>query len=547
MAPGVLSPAFSAATLEYTAVLPLSAASFVVKADPATQSDPVFINGNLVSPGATSKPIFANTLVNIVPIVLQRQNCPDVKYTLTVSRGQSALIKAGAPGAQDFFGAAVAVSASTLVVGARGEDSNAKGMGGDPTNDGATESGAAYVFVRDGTSWKPQAYLKASNAESNDEFGTAVAISGDTIVVGAPLEDSSSAMPGQDNSVAQSGAAYVFVRTNGVWAQQAILKAGNPAPEDAFGAAVAIDGDTIVVGAFHEGSSATGVDGNQTIRAAAESGAAYVFTRSGTTWTRAAYLKASNTTTGDHFGAAVAIAGTTIAVGAPAEDSNAVTVGGLQLNEQGTDRGAVYVFLKGTTSWSQQAYLKASSAQLEAHFGASLALAGDTLAVGAPGEATDGVGLNPASTTTQRFDSGAVFVFTRATAAWTQQVFIKAPNAAAADLFGSAVALSGEVLVVGAPGESTSGLGVNGPDADRSSESSGAAYGYTRTAGTWAKTVYLKGSVNSPQRMLGESVSLAGATLAIGASGDSNGGKGVNPAVGAAPLLSSGAVQTFEW
>ncbi|MBN1538004.1 MAG: FG-GAP repeat protein, partial [Anaerolineales bacterium] len=140
-------------------------------------------------------------------------------------------------------------------------------------------------------------YLKASNTGSEDLFGRSVAVSGDTVVVGATGEASSATgVDGDqtDNSASGSGAAYVFVRSSGVWSQQAYLKASNTGANDFFGGSVAISGDTVVVGAMHEDSSATGVDGDQTNNSADASGAAYVFVRSNGDWSQQAYLKASN-------------------------------------------------------------------------------------------------------------------------------------------------------------------------------------------------------------------------------------------------------------
>jgi hypothetical protein len=189
--------------------------------------------------------------------------------------------------------------------------------------------------VRDGTSWTQQAYLKASNTDEGDEFGISVSISGDTIVVGAYQEDSNTTGVNgtQDNDPHNnfnSGAAYVFVRDGTSWAQQAYLKASNAESGDYFGFSVSISGNTIVVGAYQEDSNATGVNGTQNNDSSNSfnSGAAYVFVREGTSWTQQAYLKASNTEAGDVFGYSVSISENTIVVGAHFEDSNATGVNG---------------------------------------------------------------------------------------------------------------------------------------------------------------------------------------------------------------------------
>jgi len=200
---------------------------------------------------------------------------------------QQVYLKASNTDMSDYFGHAVAISGDTAVVGAYQEDSSATGVNGNQTDNTATNAGAVYVFVRNGTAWTQQAYLKASNTDAFDAFGTSVAISGDTIVVGAPWEDSSATGVNgnqSDNSLSQAGAAYVFVRSGTTWTQQAYLKAPIQfLPMDYFGQSVAISGDTVVVGAFEKDDGFT-----------MDTGAAYVFVRSGTTWATQATLLASN-------------------------------------------------------------------------------------------------------------------------------------------------------------------------------------------------------------------------------------------------------------
>src|SRR5688500_10328430 len=145
--------------------------------------------------------------------------------------------------------------------------------------------------------WTQQAYLKASNAHVYDNFGISVAVSGDTVVVGADTEDSSStgvnSTPNDDGTAVNSGAAYIFTRSGTMWTQQAYLKPasfGTTQASDFFGGSVAISHDTVVVAAEGEDSSTTGVNSTPD-ESSSGSGAAYIFTRSGTTWTQQAYLK----------------------------------------------------------------------------------------------------------------------------------------------------------------------------------------------------------------------------------------------------------------
>src|SRR6185295_4552712 len=190
-------------------------------------------------------------------------------------------------------------------------------------------------------------------------FAYTVAVSGDTVVVGAPDEDSSATgvNGNQIHNQAQSaGAAFVFVRSGTTWSQQAYLKASNTGTNDFFGISVAVAGDTAVGSAYEEDSSATGVNGDQVNNNAQDSGAAYVFARSGTTWSQQAYLKASNTGAGDTFGFSVALSGDTVVVGAIAEDSSATGVNGDQSNNGDGDSGAAYVYVRDGTTWNPQAY-----------------------------------------------------------------------------------------------------------------------------------------------------------------------------------------------
>jgi hypothetical protein len=336
-------------------------------------------------------------------------------YPLTIDPlVQQAYLKAANTETGDQFGFSVAISGDTLVVGANTEDSSATGVNGDQANNSVTSAGAAYVFVRNGSEWSQQAYLKASNTESGDQFGTAVAISGDTIVVGAIFEASSATGVNgnqDDNSTFFAGAAYVFVRNGSEWSQQAYLKASNTESGDQFGDTVAISGDTIVVGAVFEDSNATGVNGNHDDNSASASGAAYVFARSGTTWSQQAYLKASNTGVGDFFGDTAAISGDTIVVGALGESSDGTGVNGIQFNNSLNFSGAAYVFVRNGSEWSQQAYLKASNTDAEDRFGSAVAISGDTIVVGATGEASSATGVNGNQADNSAAQSGAAYVF----------------------------------------------------------------------------------------------------------------------------------------
>jgi hypothetical protein len=383
-----------------------------------------------------------------------------------------------------------------------------------------------------------QAYLKASTARTGDGFGYAMSLDGNTLVVGAEYECSNA------TGVMYSGAAYVFTRTAEVWSQQAYLKASNAEDYDNFGDAVSLSGDTLVVGAGGEDSNATGVNGDQADNSAVDSGAAYVFTRSGTTWSQQAYLKASNTDEGDNF-AWVSLSGDTLVVGAHGEDSNASGVNGNQVNNLAYLSGAAYVFTRTAGVWSQQAYLKASNTEMRDEFGHAVSLSGNMLVVGATGEDSNATVVNGNQANNSASQSGAAYVFTRTAGVWSQQAYLKASNTGAGDFFGSSMSASGDTLAIGADGESSNAIGVNGDQADNSASQSGAAYVFTRTAGVWSQQAYLKASNTEVDDNFGSSMSVSGDTLVVGAIGEDSNAIGVNGDQADNSASQSGAAYVF--
>jgi cysteine-rich repeat protein len=452
-----------------------------------------------------------------------------------------AYLKASNTGASDLFGYSIALSAdgSTLAVGARGEASAATGIGGNQADNSAGSAGAVYVFARSGTTWSQQAYIKASNTGAGDEFGASVALSSDgsTLAVGAYLEASAATGIGgnqADNSTRFAGAVYVFTRSGTTWSQQAYVKASNTDVGDIFGAIIALSGDgsTLAVSATEEDSAATGINGNQFDNSAGATGAVYVFTRSGTTWSQQAYVKASNIIGGFGSSAALSGDGSTMVVGATREASAARGIGGDQSDMSAPAAGAAYVFTRSGTTWSQQAYVKASNTGANDQFGWSVALAADgsTLAVGAPGEASVATGVGGNQFDNSVFFAGAVYVFTRSGATWSQQAYAKASNTGAGDGFGSSVTLSpnGSTLAVGAPSESSAATGIGGNQADNSAGGAGAAYRFTRNGTTWSQQAYVKASNTGMGDSFGWGVALStDGTLAVGALRESSAATGI--------------------
>jgi hypothetical protein len=357
------------------------------------------------------------------------------------------------------FGDAVAIDGDTLVVGAYGVTVGANSM-----------QGVAYVFVRDGATWTPQATLTASDGAADDYFGRSVAICGDTIVVGA--------RQAKVGTHPYEGAAYVFTRTGTIWTEQARLTAADGAISDSFGQSVAVSGETAVVGASEH---ADGVGLGQ--------GSVYVFTRSGATWGQQAEL----TVAGGGLGDAVAIEGNTVVAAA-----QGVAVAG------NSGQGAAYVFTRVGATWSQQARLTATDGESMDQFGSSVALSGGTAVVGAW---MDDVGNNSVQ--------GSAYVFVCKGTTWTQQAHLTADDGASGDFAGRSVAVWGDLAVMGSHDHM---VGTNAAQ--------GVAYVFSRSGTTWSRQAHLVAADGAQADSFGWSVALSADTAVVGAPVD------VNPTTG---------------
>ncbi len=409
------------------------------------------------------------------------------------------------------------------------------------------DAGAKYPITVDPTA--QQAYLKASSSsEASDMFGISVSVSGDTVVVGA-WGDGSTATGVNGNrsgyNGGYSGAAYVFVRNGATWSQQAYLKASNTGAGDVFGRSVSVSGDTVVVGAYGEDSSATGVNGNQADNSSGGSGAAYVFVRNGATWSQQAYLKASYTGAGDGFGLSVSVSGDTVVVGSFQEASSTTGVNGNQSDNSALGAGAAYVFVRNGATWSQQAYLKASNTGGNDEFGNSVSIWGDTVLVGAQGEDSSATGVNGNQADNSASGAGAAYVFVRNGATWSQQAYLKTSNTGAGDCFGVSVSASGDTVVVGAHCETSSATGVNGNQSDNSASGAGAAYVFVRNGATWSEQAYLKASNTGANDYFGISVAVSGDTVVVGSREESSSATGVNGNQSDNSAEDSGAAYVF--
>ena len=339
----------------------------------------------------------------------------------------------------DRFGAAVAVDGDTALIGAIGN------------SDVGLNSGAAYIFVRKDGVWSEQAKLTASDGAGRKRFGYSVSLEGDTALIGAPADDG-----------IKVGSAYVFTRSGTTWSEQAKLIASDGEASDQFGFSVDVDGDTALVGASYDDFVA---------------GSAYVYTRSGTVWSEQAKLTASDRLARDWFGFSVSLDGDTALIGANHEGNPNV------------NSGAVYVFTRSGTAWTQRQKLKANDGSAGDEFGSSVSVNGTTALIGAP-NADFG---------------GAAYIFTRAATDWAQLQKLTANDARSTDAFGYSVSLDGDRALIGDVFN------------DAESRDSGAAYLFARGGNVWTQLLKLVASDDLADDWLGSGVSIDGNTALVGA------------------------------
>jgi uncharacterized repeat protein (TIGR01451 family) len=354
----------------------------------------------------------------------------------------------GLPG--DEFGYSVDISEDTAIVG----------VGTYYTQ------GSAYIYIFNGTNWVLQQKLAAGDGVNGDWFGCSVAISGDTAVVGACHK--------RINGQALQGAVYVFVRSGGTWTQQQELTAGDGAKKDTFGCSVDISGNTLIAGA--QGDT-FGIEPSQ--------GSAYIFTRSGTSWTQAAKFTTDIGGEDVYFGHSASISGDTAIVGAYFETPG-----------PGMDEcGAAYVYFFNGTNWVFQQKLVAPDWEVTAGLGFSVAISGDTAIAGAY---ADDSGIN--------YDLGSAYIYVRSGGTWTLQQKLVAPDGADYDWFGCSVAINGDLAIAGAQ---NCDIGINA--------NQGAAYLFTRSGSTWTQKEKLSASDGASGDTFGFAVSINGDRAMAGA------------------------------
>ncbi|MEH0670405.1 hypothetical protein [Vibrio owensii] len=450
------------------------------------------------------------------------------------------LLKASNTDSNDNYGNAVAVSndGSTIAVSAFKES----GTVNDPATNTAALSGAVYVYRKTNGIWSEVAYLKAPNADDKDEFGYAIALSGDgnTLAVSTINEASSATgIDGNqlDNLAPASGAVYLYGNSGSSWQSQAYIKSSNSNLVDSFGFSVSLDADgtTLLIGAPGESSSAQSINGDETDNTGSLSGAAYVFELQNNQWAQTAYLKSTNSDKLDSFGYDVSLSedGLTAVVGSPGEDSNATSVNGDEMDNSSDNSGAAYVFVHNGTTWAQDSYFKASNSNSEDQFGHSVDVNSDgtVIAIGAFNEASDSE-INGNESDNSASGAGAAYLFYKSQAGWQQEDYIKAVNSDASDHFGSDVQLSsnGKALVVGAPNEASSSQGLDGDVQLNDASTAGAVYLFTDVEGTWQQTEYIKSRNTDAGDGFGSAIAISGDcnTLIVGAKGEASDGSDFN-------------------
>jgi hypothetical protein len=461
---------------------------------------------------------------------------------------QEAYIKAANVASPSYFGNSVVIDGDTAVIGAAFESSNQTTITNGTTastNTSMSASGAVYVYKRTGSNWVQEAYIKAASLSFIDYFGgisgqpKGIALHKDTLAVGMLNEDSTQttitnggAVP-TDNSRTDSGAVYVFKRTGATWAFEAFIKASNAVSKDNFGYTLALHGDTLAVSSKNDSSQNVITNGAavaSTDVSYVDSGAVYIYKRTGSTWAQEAFIKSSNSDYGDLFGSTVALSGNTLIVGASGEDglTNTTTSGGLADNgNEVTDSGAVYVFNRADSLWSQTAYIKAPNAKANDKFGASVvAISGDLIALGHSFDTSNQNTITngtAASMDTSLLKAGSVFIYKRNGDLWEREAYIKASNNAASQLFGADLSLSGNTLVVSSAGDGSNQTTITNDmssSLNTSAALSGAAFVYQRGSAGWFQEAYLKAPNAEASDKFGSSVAISGDTIVVGATNE---------------------------
>lgn len=310
---------------------------------------------------------------------------------------QEAYLKASNTDSSDRFGVSVAISGSTIAIGAFGES----GDGSSETDNSESNSGAVYVFSHDGSAWSQQAYLKAPSPKGGDSFGRNIDIYGNSLIVSSQGDDSSSSgVNSTENEDSDgSGAAYIFTLNGDNWSQTAYLKINSPAVGDNCGNSVAISNNFAAMGCDDRADKGS------------ESGAVVVYSKSNDSWELAKVIHGSNTEAEDSFGRRVAFHNDFLIAVASGEDSNAAGVNGDGSDNSVSRAGATYVFDHAGGSWEEVFYLKAAHPSVDDFFGRSITASGESVFVGNSLDDSNATSINGDGSNNEGSNIGAVVEF----------------------------------------------------------------------------------------------------------------------------------------
>lgn len=501
---GELNSQFLPERHDYELAISAFTARVIVTASVPTGSH-VEINDARVESGQGASTLLVPPEVKNIVVAAVSSSGSRTRYDLKVTRRDrnDVYIKADRPGADDEYGCGVALYADTLVVGALKEDSAAE-----ERDESATDSGAVYVYRRRNGVFEREAFLKAQTPTRNDYFGASVAIWEDTIAVGAPR-----ANPLGTTGTSVSGVVDVFVREGAVWSHQTRLESPAQDGSDLFGYSIALHKNRLVVGAPFD--RATG----------SKAGAVYVFDRNGKEWGRASKLTAMAPRANDALGWAVAVDGDTVLAGAIERDTMSTSTGAA---------GAAHVFVHGPGGFAATQRLQAPTPMDGGSFGWSVAVRGDTAVIGAP--RVDLVQTTPA---------GEAYVFERSAGMFSFASKLQADIPRRADFYGSAVALWGDLLAVGASGDAS---GDRGPAADSTRNDvngAGAVYVYARSERSWLPAGYLKAPASDVRDYMGDHVALYEGVIASSSQEESSSSAGFGGDPSNNDLAGSGAAYVY--
>lgn len=524
---GILQEPFDPEIFSYTGFAGALTDAVQVRATAAPDLT-IAVEGAPVTSGELSEALPLSPDSTRVTVVVTSPGGAMSTYTVDITKGAGTYFKHQAPEVSDYYGSAIDLDGATLVVGVPGDDAATA----DPrTTEESRDSGAVFVYERSDEGWRRTAFLKTRPVIPAARFGGAVAVDGDTLVVGAVAKDSN------------TGATYVFERTEGSWELTQLLAHPFPNPGDFCGGSVAVDGDVVAVACAGDPNPASGVQRTPSTdpRSFPFAGSVLIFRRRSTgRFELEAYVKPHNPGQDDRFGQSIALLGDHLVVGAIEESTNAAGVNDASANNDNLTRsGAAYLFRYDPVldTWSEVAFLKALEPDEEDRFGLRVGISPDWIVVASTVEAS-GTG-EPTDDSTP--SAGAVYAYPLlADGSVGAPVYLKSPAINAEDQFGQGLAIEGDRLVVGAPGEDSNASGVHDAVAGSfNSRSVGAAYEYRLVGGNWVFRRYIKPlrvETDNPtdrtqfgyMAKFGWAVAISHGIVAISAEGDASSATGID-------------------